>query len=138
MVQKTKQNFKLALKDKKILALSDTGYPYPYIKDFCKEISESIVDVYVSPASTSRFLKLYISFSGNRRTKILKDKKFLLFTKIKPEDYIVVIFFGAKITKETKLLTIIAQQLVVQNYNVITVNENGVDYDEDNPIFTES
>ena len=138
MVQKTKQNFKLALKDKKILALSDTGYPYSYIKDFCKEISESIVDVYVSPASTSRFLKLYISFSGNRRTKILKDKKFLLFTKIKPEDYIVVIFFGAKITKETKLLTIIAQQLVVQNYNVITVNENGVDYDEDNPIFTES
>ena len=138
MVQKTKQNFKFALKDKKILALSDTGYPYPYIKDFCKEISESIVDVYVSPASTSRFLKLYISFSGNRRTKILKDKKFLLFTKIKPEDYIVVIFFGTKITKETKLLTVIAQQLVVQNYNVITVNENGVDYDEDNPIFTQS
>ena len=138
MVQKTKQNFKFALKDKKILALSDTGYPYPYIKDFCKEISESIVDVYVSPASTSRFLKLYISFSGNRRTKILKDKKFLLFTKIRPEDYIVVIFFGSKITKETKLLTVIAQQLVVQNYNVITVNENGVDYDEDNPIFTQS
>ena len=61
-----------------------------------------------------------------------------ILTKIQTEDYIVVILFGAKITKETKLLTIIAQQLVVQNYNVITVNENGVDYDEDNPIFTES
>lgn len=138
MVQKTEKNLKLSLKDKKILALSDTGYPYPHIKDFCKEISDSVVDVYVSPASTSRFLKLYISFSGNKRTKILKDKKFLLFSKIKPKDYIVVIFFGTKITKETKLLTIIAQKLIISNYNVITVNENGVDYDEDNPIFTES
>jgi hypothetical protein len=138
MVQTAKTNLKLSLKDKKILALSDTGYPYPYIKEFCKEISESIVDVYVSPASTSRFLKVYISFSGNKRTKILKDKKFALFTKIKPKDYIVVIFFGAKHTSQTKLLTVIAQQLIIQNYNVITVNENGVDYDEDNPIFTQS
>ena len=125
----------LNLKDKKILALSDTGYPYPYIRDFCKQLSESIVDIYVSPASTSRFLKIYVSFTKNKRVKILKDKKFNLFNKIKPDDYIVVIFFGSKITKETKFLTVIAQQLVILNYNVITVNEDGVDYDENHPLF---
>ena len=123
------------LKDKKILALSDTGYPHKHIKDFCKQLSESIVDVYVSPASTSGFLKVYMSFSGNKRSKILRDKKFLLFNKIKPNDYIVVIFFGSKITKETKMLTVLAQQLVVANYNVITVTEEGIDYDENNPVF---
>ena len=123
------------LKDKKVLALSDTGYPHKHIKDFCKQLSESIVDVYVSPASTSGFLKVYMSFSGNKRAKILKDKKFLLFNKIKPEDYIVVIFFGSKITKETKMLTVLAQNLVVLNYNVITITEEGVDYDENSPIF---
>jgi soluble P-type ATPase len=128
-------DFKTILKDKKILALSDTGYPYKHVKDFCKELSDSIVDVYVSPATTSGFLKVYMSFSGNRRAKILKDKKFLLFGKIKPEDYIVVIFFGSKITKETKMLTVLAQNLVISNYNIITVTEEGVDYDENSPLF---
>lgn len=128
-------NFNNFLKDKKVLALSDTGYPHKHIKDFCKQLSESIVDVYVSPATTSGFLKVYMTFSGNKRAKILRDKKFLLFSKIKPEDYIVVIFFGSKITRETKMLTILAQQLVVANYNVITVTEEGIDYDENNPIF---
>lgn len=125
-----------SLKDKKILALSDTGYPYPYIRDFCSVIKDSNIDIYVSPATTSRFLKVYITYSGNNKVKILKDKNFSLFKKIKPEDYIVIIFFGQKISKETKLLTILAQQLVVSGYNIITVNQDGVDYDEDNPIFT--
>ena len=128
-------DLKTILKDKKVLALSDTKYPHDYIKDFCQEISESVVDVYVSPATTSGFLKVFVSSTGNKRSKILKDKKFLLFNKIKPEDYVVIIFFGSKITKETKLLTILAQQLVINNYNIITVTEEGVDYDKDNPIF---
>lgn len=128
-------NLKPYLKDKKILALSDTGYPYRHIKDFCEVLSESVVDIYVSPATTSRFLKVYISYSGNKRSKILKDKKFLLFNKIKPKDYIIVVFFGSKITKETRLLTVLAQQLLIANYDIITVTEQGVDYDEDSPIF---
>lgn len=135
MFQKTEQSLKPFLKNKKILALSDTGYPYKHIKDFCYEISDSIVDVYVSPASTSRFLKVFISFSGNKRSKILKDKNFNLFDKIKPNDYIIVIFFGSKQTKETKFLTVLALNLVVAGFNIITVSENGVDYDEDNPLF---
>jgi hypothetical protein len=135
MLQKQMANLENSLKDKKILALSDTGYPHKHIKDFCKVISKSIVDVYVSPASTSGFLKVYISFSGNKRCKILKDKNFLILNKIKPSDYIIVVFFGGKITKETKMLTILAQQLIIANYNVITVTEEGIDYDEDNPIY---
>lgn len=128
-------NLKEKLKNKKILALSDTGYPHKHIKDFCKVISDSVVDVYVSPATTSGFLKVYIKFSGNSRCRILKDKNFLLLNKIKPEDYIVVVFFGGKITKETKLLTVLAQQLIIADYNVITVNEDGIDYDADNAIY---
>lgn len=135
MLQETKQSLKPYLKNKKVLALSDTGYPYKHIKSFCSEISESIVDIYVSPASTSRFLKVFITFSGNKRTKILKDKNFNLFDKIKPDDYIIVIFFGSKQTRETKFLTVLALNLVVAGFNIITVNENGVDYDEDNSLF---
>lgn len=117
--------------NKKILALSDTGYPYPYIKDFCNLIKDSIVDIYVSPVTTSRFLKIYIKYSGNKRAKILKDKKFSLFKKIEPNDYIIIIFFAPKKTGETKLLTVLAQQLIISGFNVITVSEEGVDYDED-------
>jgi hypothetical protein len=135
MHQQQKTHLKQILKDRKVLALSDTAYPYKHIKDFCKVLSESIVDVYVSPATTSGFLKVYMSFSGNKRARILRDKKFLLLNKIKPEDYIVVIFFGSKITKETKMLTVLAQQLIISDYNVITVNENEIDYDEDNPFY---
>jgi hypothetical protein len=123
------------LEDKRVLALSDTAYPYKHIKNFCKILSKSIVDIYVSPASTSGFLKVYVAFSGNKRSKILKDKKFLLLGKIKPEDYIIVIFFGSKKTKETKMLTVLAQQLVIGGYNIITVSEDGIDYDEDNPFY---
>ena len=134
-IQEKEVNLKPYLKDKKILALSDTGYPYRHIKDFCQVLSESVVDIYVSPATTSRFLKVYIAYSGNNRSKILKDKKFLLFNKIKPSDYVIVVFFGTKVTKETKMLTILAQQLLIANYDIITVTEQGVDYDEDSPIF---
>ena len=66
---------------------------------------------------------------------ILKDKKFLLLGKIKPEDYIITILFGSKKTKETKMLTVLAQQLIIGGYNVITVSEDGIDYDEDNPFY---
>lgn len=135
MLQEEEQSLKPFLKNKKILALSDTGYPHKHIKKFCSEISDSIVDIYVSPASTSRFLKVFISFSGNKRAKILKDKNFGLFNKIKPNDYIIVIFFGSKPTKETKFLTVLALNLVVSGFNIITVSENGVDYDEDSPLF---
>lgn len=135
MHQSQAQNLKEKLKDKKILALSDTGYPYRHIKDFCNLISDSVVDVYVSPASTSGFLKVYIKYSGNKRCRILRDKNFLLLNKIKPSDYIVVVFFGSKITKETRMLTVLAQQLIISDYNVITVNEDGIDYDADNPIY---
>lgn len=121
--------------NKKVLALSDTGYPYRYIRDFCILLEGASVDVYVSPATTSRFLKLYIASTGNKMCKILKDKNYLLFNKIKKDDYIVIVFFGSKASKETKLLTILSQKLVIYGFNIITVSEEGIDYDEDNSIF---
>jgi len=121
--------------NKKVLALSDTGFPYSYIREFCNLIENAVVDVYVSPATTSRFLKLYISSTGNRRCRILKDKNYSLFDKIKKDDYIFIVFFGKKKDKETKGLTILCQNLVILGYDLITVTEEGVDYDDNSSIF---
>ena len=121
--------------NKKILAMSDTGYPYQYIRDFCQKIETAIVDVYVSPATTARFLKLYIAATGNKRCKILKDKNYQLFDKIQKTDYIFVVFFGKKVSRETRALTVLCQSLVIQGYDLITVTEEGVDYDDNSSIF---
>lgn len=115
--------------------MSDTGYPYQYIRDFCQKIETAIVDVYVSPATTARFLKLYIAATGNKRCKILKDKNYQLFDKIQKTDYIFVVFFGKKVSRETRALTVLCQSLVIQGYDLITVTEEGVDYDDNSSIF---
>lgn len=121
--------------NKKVLALSDTGYPYRYIRDFCKLLEGASVDVYVSPATTSRFLKLYIAATGNRKCKILKDKNYNIIYNLKKSDYTIVVFFGEKYSKETKLLTKLCQRMVILGYDLITVTEEGVDYDENSSIF---
>lgn len=121
--------------NKKVLALSDTGYPYRYIRDFCTLLEGASVDVYVSPATTSRFLKLYIAATGNRKCKILKDKNYNIIYNLKKSDYTIVVFFGEKYSKETKLLTKLCQRMVILGYDLITVTEEGVDYDENSSIF---
>lgn len=125
------------LKDKKLLLLSDTWFPYDYIKEFLKELTAGKVYIYSSPASTAKFIKVYIKVFAKRKVQILKDKDFKLFFDKKVDDYVVVIFFGKKRTKETPVLELLAKKLLTSYQDVVTVLPDGIDYDENSPLFRE-
>lgn len=125
------------LENKKILLLSDTWYPYDYIKDFLKTLVNGKIYIYSSPASTAKFIKVYLKVFTKRKVQIIKDKDFKLFFNEKIDDYVVVIFFGKKKTKETPILELLAKKLLTSYQDVVTVLPDGVDYDENCPLFEE-
>jgi len=125
------------LKDKKLLLLSDTWFPYDYIKEFLKQLTNGQVYIYASPASTSKFIKVYIKVFAKRKVQIIKDKDFKLFFNEKIDNYVVVIFFGKKRTKETPLLELLAKKLLTSYQDVVTVLPDGIDYDENSSLFRE-
>jgi hypothetical protein len=117
------------LKNQKVLLLSDTGNPYSHILNFLPELAESKVFIYVSPASTANFIKLFVFKVINRKVKIIKDKNFKLFDSPEIAQYHVCIFFGNKSTKETKLLRTLTRHLLVSYKNIIVITKDGIDYD---------
>ncbi len=119
------------LKDKKVLLLSDTGNPYKYLINFIPELTNSKIYIYVSPASTSKFIKLFVKQSLNKKVKIIKDKNFSMFYNNKIKDYYVCIFFGKNNTQETAALKRLTRDMLLLYNNIIVITENGVDYDED-------
>jgi len=123
------------LNSKKVLLLSDTQYPHTYIKDFLKYLDASNVYVYVSPATTSKFIKVYLKVFAHRHATILKDKRYKIFFENAIDNYIVVIFFGKKPTKETQLLEQLAKKLILCYQDVIVITHEGIDYDEDSSLF---
>lgn len=127
MLTNTKYNF---LKDKKVLLLSDTGNPYNYLIDFIPELKNSKIYIYISPASTAKFVKLFIKQSLNKKVKIIQDKNFSLFYNNEIKDYYICIFFGKYKTKETALLRRLTRDMLLLYNNIIVITENGVDYDE--------
>lgn len=123
------------LKNKKVLLLSDTGNPYKYLINFIPELINSKVYIYVSPASTSKFIRLFVKQSLNKKVKIIEDKNFSMFYNNKIKDYYVCIFFGKNTTKETKILKRLTRDMLLLYNNIIVITENGVDYDEDHSIW---
>lgn len=123
------------LQTKKLLLISDTWYPYEYITNFVSKLITGKVFVYSSPASTARFIKVYLKVFANRKVNLIKDKNFNIFFDDKINDYIVVVFFGKKRVKETDLLEILAKKLLTSYQDVIIVYPDGVDYDEDSSLF---
>lgn len=119
------------LKNKEVLLLSDTANPYKHLIDFIPELTNSKVYIYVSPASTAKFIRLFIKQSLNKKVKIIKDKNFSLFYNNKIKNYYVCIFFGKYETKETKVLKRLTRDMLLLYNNIIVITENGVDYDED-------
>jgi len=119
------------LKNKKVLLLSDTGNPYKYLIDFIPELNNSKIYIYVSPASTSKFIRLFVKQSLNKKVKIIKDKNFSMFYNNKIKDYYVCIFFGKNNTKETAALKRLTRDMLLLYNNIIVITESGVDYDED-------
>ena len=119
------------LKDKKVLLLSDTGNPYKYLINFIPELMNSKIYIYVSPASTSKFIRLFVKQSLNKKVKIIKDKNFSMFYNNKIKDYYVCIFFGKNNTQETAALKRLTRDMLLLYNNIIVITESGVDYDED-------
>lgn len=119
------------LKNKKVLLLSDTGNPYKYLIDFIPELNNSKIYIYVSPASTSKFIRLFVKQSLNKKVKIIKDKNFSMFYNNEIKDYYVCIFFGKNNTKETAALKRLTRDMLLLYNNIIVITESGVDYDED-------
>ena len=120
---------------KKLLLISDTWYPYEYIKKFLADLNSGKVYVYASPASTAKFIKVYLKIFANRKVSLIKDKNFNMFFDDRINEYIVVIFFGRKKAKETPLLEILAKKLLTSYQDVVIVYPDGVDCDEDSPLF---
>ena len=88
---------------KKVLLLSDTGNPYKYLINFIPELINSKIYIYVSPASTSKFIRLFVKQSLNKKVKIIKDKNFSMFYNNKIKDYYVCIFLAKTILKKQQL-----------------------------------
>ena len=123
------------LQTKKLLLISDTWYPYEYITGFVGKLVTGKVFVYSSPASTARFIKVYLIVFANRKVNLSKAKNFNIFFDDKINEYVVVVFFGKKTVKETDLLEILAKKLLTSYQDVIIVYPDGVDYDEDSSLF---
>ena len=123
------------LQTKEILILSDTHYPHTYIRDFLTMLDSSRVFIYCSPASTAKFMRIYLKFSAKKQAKIIKDKNYKMFFNNHIDKYVIVIFFGKKKTKETPLLDLLSRQLLLTYKDIIIVTEEGVDYDEDSALF---
>jgi len=123
------------LNTKKLLLISDTWYPYPYITDFLKNLTSGKVFVYSSPASTAKFIKVYLKVFAKRKVNLIKDKNFNLFFDDKINEYVVVVFFGKKRVPETAILEIVTKKLLTSYQDVMLVYPDGVDYDEDSPLF---
>lgn len=123
------------LKSKSLLLISDTWYPHEYIKTFLSNLTHTKAYVYSSPASTAKFIKVYLKIFANKKVKLIKDKDFNIFFDDKINDYIVIVFFGKKRVKETPVLEILAKKLLLSYQDVILVYPDGVDYDEDSSLF---
>ncbi len=118
------------LKNKKVLVLSDTFYPYLYITDFIKKLSNSQVFIYICPATTSGFVKLWMKIHLNKKVKIIKDKHYEMFFTSNIDNYEIVILFGRKKNQEQKLLQKLLKNMLLSYKNITVVTNKGIDCDE--------
>ena len=109
------------LEGKKVLVLSDTSYRHDYIVNFIEKLNKSKVYIYISPATTSRFIKLWT---------IIYDKHYQYFYTHKIDDYEICIILGKKKSKETPILTRLVRDMLLTYKNITIVTEKGIDCDE--------
>lgn len=118
------------LKEKKVLILSDTGYPYPYITEFINKLSDSQVYIYICPATTSRFVQLWVKIQLNKKVNIIKDKHYKMFFTKDIDDYEIILFFGKEKNEERSLLRKLLKSMILSYKNITIVTEKGIDCDE--------
>ena len=118
------------LKQKKVLILSDTGFPYPYITEVIPHLFDSQIYIYICPATTSRFVQLWVKMHLNKKVNIIKDKHYKMFFTEKMNDYEIILFFGKEKNKEKSMLRKLLKSMLLSYKNITIVTENGIDCDE--------
>lgn len=129
MLQINEINFNYLI-NKKVLVLSDTFYPYSYITDFIKKLSDSQVFIYICPATTSGFVKLWMKIHLNKKVNIIKDKHYKMFFTKNIDNYEIVIIFGKNKNQEQKLLQKLLKNMLLSYKNITVVTHKGIDCDE--------
>ena len=129
MLQINQINFDY-LKNKKVLVLSDTFYPYSYITNFITKLSDSQVFIYICPATTSGFVKLWMKIHLNKKVKIIKDKHYKMFFTNNINEYEFVIIFGKNKNQEQDLLKKLLKNMLLSYKNITVVTYKGIDCDE--------
>ena len=129
MLQINQINFDY-LKNKKVLVLSDTFYPYSYITNFITKLSDSQVFIYICPATTSGFVKLWMKIHLNKKVKIIKDKHYKMFFTNNIDEYEIVIIFGKNKNQEQDLLKKLLKNMLLSYKNITVVTYKGIDCDE--------
>lgn len=122
------------LENKQVLLLSDTGYPYPYILEFIEKLRHSNVSIYICPATTSQFVKLWLLVVLDKKVKIIKDKNYKMFFKNKIDEFEIVIIFGKKKNDEQTTLRKLLKSMLLSYKNITVVTEKGIDCDENNTL----
>lgn len=118
------------LHDKKVLLLSDTAHPHHYILNFLKELKNSEVYIYICPATTSRFVKLWTKFTIKKTPQIIKDKHYKMFFTNEINNYEVCMIFGKTKNPDRSLLRKVLRNMLLSYQNITVVTENGIDCDE--------
>jgi len=122
------------LHNKKVLLLSDTANPYLYILSFLKKLEQSDVYIYICPATTSRFVKLWIKFTINKSANIIKDKHYKMFFTNEINNYEVCMIFGKTKNPDRSLLRRVLRNMLLSYQNITIVTESGIDCDENHTI----
>jgi soluble P-type ATPase len=118
------------LHGKKVLLLSDTGFAYPYIIQFLKKLKNSEIYIYICPATTSRFVKLWIKTTTNKSAQIIRDKHYKMFFTNEIDKYEVIMLFGKSKNPDRSLLRKILRNMLLSYQRITVVTEKGIDCDE--------
>lgn len=122
------------LHNKKVLLLSDTAHPHPYILSFLKQLKNSDVYIYICPATTSRFVKLWTKVTINKNVNIIKDKHYKMFFTDEINNYEVCMLFGKTKNHDRSLLRKVLRNMLLSYQNITVVTESGIDCDENHTL----
>lgn len=125
------KNINVDLENKTVVVASDDFIPYPYIKEFIPNISNSKIYLLQEPFKYSKYTKILLNSFD------IKNIKFLKFKNIDNlyNDSIFLLFFGSKNNEDKNFLLRLARMLLLEDQEVIALSQNGVDIDENSSIY---
>jgi hypothetical protein len=121
-----------SLKDKNVIIISDDYIPYEYILKFASNLYDSKIWILSYPEHLYRYTKINFKKAGILNTKILLKNKIF---KIDKSNFAIILFFGKKNNDDKKWLLSFYRKFLLNDYELITLTEDGVEYDEDSPLF---